>query len=62
MALYYLLFWVMQFFVVLMTTSNVFNEHCDRCGDKGIHSHMRKVLNSNIMFVYFVFYFNQKYI
>ena len=23
MALYYLLFWVMQFFVMLMTTSNV---------------------------------------
>jgi hypothetical protein len=38
MVLVLFITWVMQFFVMLMTTSNVFDEHCDRCGDKRIHA------------------------
>ena len=29
--------WVMQLFVMSMTTSNVLNNLCDECEDKGIH-------------------------
>ena len=30
--------WVMQLFVIPMIISNVLNNHCDECGDEGIHT------------------------
>ena len=54
MVLVLFITWVMQLFVMTMMISNVLNDHCDECGDKGIHNEEKIRKQYHVCLFYFL--------